>query len=146
MVKEFKGLVELQGLYLSYTFTEKPRLEMIKKYLPENVLLGRADRIGGIVESSPKRNALKVRASGISSTNARISRLFGESKAGPAAVGDHRRSLRLFEPERESIRERVHGAHSLRQVALGQNQNRPVDGVHLRETGESKISCAPSPE
>lgn len=53
---EFKALVELPSTYIVYSFTERPKLDQVRKYLPENVYLGRLDRIGGIVESHPKRN------------------------------------------------------------------------------------------
>lgn len=44
---------------MTYSFNEVTKLDQLKKYLPENVLLGRIDKIGGIMECHPKRKKNK---------------------------------------------------------------------------------------
>ena len=49
---ETKNLIEITGSYVNYSIALKPKLLAIKKYFPENVILGRYDRIGGIIEDT----------------------------------------------------------------------------------------------
>lgn len=41
-------LKEISGLYLNYKFLNKKKLSSLKQFLPENVFLGRLQRIGGL--------------------------------------------------------------------------------------------------
>lgn len=53
-------LKEIFGLYLNYKFSNKPKLAALKQFLPENVFLGRLERIGGIfTDSSVKCKSIK---------------------------------------------------------------------------------------
>ncbi len=55
-IKEYKGLKEITGAFMNFTFVSKPKLVAISRFLPENVLLGRNDRVGGVLEDPNKRS------------------------------------------------------------------------------------------
>lgn len=51
-------MIEITGAYINFTFSLKTKLAAVKNFIPENVILGRNDRIGGILDDN-SRSILK---------------------------------------------------------------------------------------
>lgn len=57
---ENEFLKKISGACVNYSFVSRPKLSQFKLFIPENVLLGANDRIGGITRGIKKRNIFYI--------------------------------------------------------------------------------------